>query len=149
MVDINHSYAKVVEDSKWQSSNTYVPEIKRQEVSTTATIEYVRGNFCNLGSDRHRQLGRKLLGFNLQDDRQYFPFGFPNRNMAELTLQGGWTWKRSWVQLEWWNPIPGCKQAAKKSKTTWIRAIGLPLHLWSNEIFRQIGDLCDWFEESP
>lgn len=43
MVDINHSYAKVVEDSKWQSSNTYVPEIKRQEVSTTATIEYVRG----------------------------------------------------------------------------------------------------------
>uniref|UniRef100_A0A0V0H7F3 Putative ovule protein n=1 Tax=Solanum chacoense TaxID=4108 RepID=A0A0V0H7F3_SOLCH len=59
MVDINHSDAKVVEDSKWQSYTTEVPESKRQEVSTSATIEYGRGligrcitgNFGNLGSE--------------------------------------------------------------------------------------------------
>ncbi|WMV36295.1 hypothetical protein MTR67_029680 [Solanum verrucosum] len=133
MVDINHSDAKVVEDSKWQSYTTEVPESKRQEVSTTATIEYGRG-----------LLGRCITGNfgNLGSEMPTLSEIFPNRNMAEQTLQGGWTWKKSRVQLEWWNPRAGCTPAAQKSKATWIRVIGLPLHLWSHKIFRQIGDFC-------
>ncbi|KAG5593621.1 hypothetical protein H5410_034853 [Solanum commersonii] len=106
MVDINHSDAKVVEDSKWQSYTTEVPESKRQEVSTAATIF-------------------------LEDVSQ--------ETSAILALR---CLPSPRVQLEWWNPIAGCTPAAQKSKTTWIRAIGLPLHLWSHKIFRQIGDFC-------
>lgn len=42
MVDTNNSYAKVVENSKWQSYTFKVPESKSQLVSTTAIIKYDR-----------------------------------------------------------------------------------------------------------
>lgn len=27
-------------------------------------------------------------------------------------------------------------------KETWIRVVGVPLNLWSNKVFQEIGDLC-------
>lgn len=70
-----------------------------------------------------------------------FLFEFPNRNLAEQILQGEWIWKKK-VKLEWWNPPAGCMPASCKHKTKWIRAMSLPLHLWSNETFHEIRDLC-------
>ena len=29
----------------------------------------------------------------------------------------------------------------------WVRVVGLPLHLWSREVFKRIGDVCGAFIE--
>ncbi|KAH0653569.1 hypothetical protein KY290_031841 [Solanum tuberosum] len=117
----------------------YIPlkfqKAKGKRFSTTATIEYgggllgrcIRGNIGNLSSEMP----------TFSEVRKW-----ASRNMAEQTLQGGWTWKKPRVWLEWCNPIAGYTPVAQKSKMSWIRAIGPPLHLWSHEIFRHIGDLC-------
>lgn len=66
--------------------------------------------------------------------------------MVEQTLQGVWTWKKSEVNLEW-SPLAGCVPVSQKAKTTWIRAMGLPLH--TNEVFHQIGDLFGGWKATP
>ncbi|OIT36178.1 hypothetical protein A4A49_55021, partial [Nicotiana attenuata] len=71
-----------------------------------------------------------------------FLFEFPNRNIAEQILQGEWSWKKFKLYLEWWNPITDCLSNSISVKTTWIRAMGVPLHQWSQKIFKEIGVLC-------
>ncbi|OIT38035.1 hypothetical protein A4A49_59225, partial [Nicotiana attenuata] len=70
-----------------------------------------------------------------------FLFEFPNRSMAEQILQGEWRWKKCKLHLEWWNPTAGCIPNSLTVKTSWIRAMVVPLHLWSQKIFKEIGDL--------
>lgn len=61
--------------------------------------------------------------------------------MVEQTLQGVRTWNKSKMNLEW-SPFTGSVPVSQIAKMTWIRAMGLPLHMWSSEVFHQIGDLC-------
>uniref|UniRef100_M0ZZK4 Uncharacterized protein n=1 Tax=Solanum tuberosum TaxID=4113 RepID=M0ZZK4_SOLTU len=50
------------------------------------------------------------------------------------------------VKLEWWNPLVGCVPSQQRQEKIWIRAIGIPLHLWSKEVFKEIGDKCGgWY----
>ncbi|KAH0653033.1 hypothetical protein KY289_030711 [Solanum tuberosum] len=50
------------------------------------------------------------------------------------------------VKLEWWNPLVGCVPSQQRQEKIWIRAIGIPLHLWSKEVFKEICDKCGgWY----
>lgn len=71
---------------------------------------------------------KKVFGVNIYEmARHIFLFEFPNRAQ---------------VKLEWWSPPIGCAPAQQKISSTWIRAIGLPLHLWFKEIFQEIENKC-------
>ena len=35
----------------------------------------------------------------------------------------------------------------KPSKKSWVRVVGLPLHYWSGEMFKRIGECCGGFVE--
>lgn len=49
------------------------------------------------------------------------------------------------LHLEWWSPTAGC--CTKREGATWIRAVGLPLYLWTKKMFKDIGDQCGgWLE---
>ena len=39
----------------------------------------------------------------------------------------------------------GCSQSCEHLKEVWVRVIGLPLHLWSREVFKKIRDCCGGF----
>ena len=49
------------------------------------------------------------------------------------------------MQLEWWTPSSGCKGIRDQEKEAWIRVVGLPLHLWTGEIMKKVGDSCGGF----
>ena len=39
----------------------------------------------------------------------------------------------------------GCSQNGERDKSVWVRVVGLPVHFWSQEAFRKIGDCCGGF----
>jgi len=86
---------------------------------------------------------KKTFGVNIYElYGNMFLFEFPNKFMAEQTLQGQWKWKNLVFNLEWWSPTVGCEPIFMEVKKTWIRIIGVPLHLWSHQVFVEIGQLC-------
>ncbi|KAG5591119.1 hypothetical protein H5410_041633 [Solanum commersonii] len=78
--------------------------------------------------------------YELNDKK--FLFEFPYRNMAEQTIQGQWRWKTCNLHLEWWTPTTTSISKSVSVKETWIRAVGIPLHLWSNKVFQEKGEIC-------
>ena len=44
------------------------------------------------------------------------------------------------LQLEWWTPSTGCMGRKGQETEIWIRVVGLPLHLWTGEILKKVGD---------
>ena len=36
----------------------------------------------------------------------------------------------------------GCTWKESLVKEVWVRVVGLPLHLWSREVFKRIGECC-------
>ncbi|WMV33326.1 hypothetical protein MTR67_026711 [Solanum verrucosum] len=86
---------------------------------------------------------KKAFGGNIYKlNGNAFLFEFPNKHMAEQTLQGQWRWKNCSFHLEWWNPLIGSIPNSLKCKETWIRGVGIPLHLWSQKVFQEIGEVC-------
>ena len=49
------------------------------------------------------------------------------------------------MHLEWWNPSTGCTRRKVQAHEAWIRVVGLPLHLWTREILKKVGDNCGGF----
>ena len=49
------------------------------------------------------------------------------------------------MQLEWWTPYSGCNGLRDQESEVWIRVVGLPLHLWTGEILKKVGDNCGGF----
>ena len=49
------------------------------------------------------------------------------------------------MHLEWWSPSTGCKGSIEEDQEVWIRVVGLPLHLWSVEILKKVGNACGGF----
>ena len=47
--------------------------------------------------------------------------------------------------LEWWSPSTGCNGRIEEDQEVWIRAVGLPLHLWTEEILKKVGNGCGGF----
>ena len=49
------------------------------------------------------------------------------------------------LNLERWRPESGCAKNKNLRKEAWVRVLGLPLHLWTRETLKQIGDGCGGF----
>ncbi|KAH0747066.1 hypothetical protein KY285_008723 [Solanum tuberosum] len=62
--------------------------------------------------------------------------------MAEQTLEGQWRWKNYSSHLEWWNPLIGSIPNSLTCKETGIRVVGILLHLWSQKVFQEFGEVC-------
>ncbi|OIT20963.1 putative pre-mrna-splicing factor atp-dependent rna helicase deah9, partial [Nicotiana attenuata] len=76
-----------------------------------------------------------------------FLFEFPTRRMAEQTMEETWRWKNATLLLRWWSPTAACYPSETKFDWIWVRILGLPLHLWSSEIMKVIGEKCGgWIE---
>lgn len=71
-----------------------------------------------------------------------FLFEFASKTVAEHVLRGEWFWKRHKFKLQWWSPMAGTVPAVEEVYHTWIRLVGLPLHLWSQKVFAAVGDYC-------
>ena len=39
----------------------------------------------------------------------------------------------------------GCTRKESLAKEVWVSVVGLPLHLWSREVFKRIGECCGGF----
>lgn len=49
------------------------------------------------------------------------------------------------MKLEWWSPNAGTERENKHSEHFWIKAFGIPLHAWSLDTFKLIGEKCGGF----
>ncbi|KAH0651271.1 hypothetical protein KY284_031183 [Solanum tuberosum] len=66
---------------------------------------------------------------------------------AEQVMEGDWHWLKTPIRLQWWNPLSGTIEKKNGPDTTWVKIVGLPLHLWTHKVFKSIGDHCrGWVE---
>ena len=71
---------------------------------------------------------------------------FKSPEEAKWVLESGRrSFKGGLLQLDWWSPETGCIRSRGFVQEAWIRVVGLPLHLWTPEILRKIGDACGRF----
>ena len=71
---------------------------------------------------------------------------FENKEETDKVLLRGYRWfKESFLHLDRWNPKVGCSQNGEWVKDVRVRVVALPLHFWSREVFRKIGDCCGGF----
>ncbi|RVW55852.1 hypothetical protein CK203_075728 [Vitis vinifera] len=71
-------------------------------------------------------------------------FEFQNKWEADMVLlRGSRRIKDREFILQRWGPVVGCTW--KESQEVWVRVVGLPLHLWSRDVFKSIGDYCGGF----
>ncbi|KAF3641665.1 hypothetical protein FXO37_22872 [Capsicum annuum] len=71
-----------------------------------------------------------------------FLFEFPSKTTVEYILRGNWSWKLHRLRLQWWSPTVESIPCSAAIEQVWIRLVGLPLHLWSQNVFKEIGDYC-------
>ncbi|RVW39325.1 hypothetical protein CK203_102511 [Vitis vinifera] len=73
-------------------------------------------------------------------------FEFQNKWEADMVLlRGSRRCKDRDFLLQRWGPVVGCTWKESHAKEVWVRVVGLPLHLWSREVFKRIGDCCGGF----
>ena len=79
-------------------------------------------------------------------NQKYFFMGFELSEEAMRVMENGSRICRGGeLQLEWWSQSSGCKGIRDKEKEVWIRVVGLPLHLWTGENLKKVGDSCGGF----
>uniref|UniRef100_A0A0V0IKX8 Putative ovule protein n=1 Tax=Solanum chacoense TaxID=4108 RepID=A0A0V0IKX8_SOLCH len=71
-----------------------------------------------------------------------FLFEFQSRKDAQHILLGNWKRQGKQLVLDWWSPTSGAYPAHTTFQWFWIRVLGLPLQLWSENIMKEIGDQC-------
>ncbi|KAG5569604.1 hypothetical protein H5410_059370 [Solanum commersonii] len=80
-------------------------------------------------------------GINIYDlGHNRFLFEFPNKTAANHIIRGEWFWKSHKFIMQWW--LPTSTSSHNRLDQVWIRVVGLPLQLWSQKVFREIGNLC-------
>lgn len=74
--------------------------------------------------------------------RNQFLFEFPLKTVVDHIVKRDWLWKSHKLCLKWWSPTSGAISNSENLEQIWIKMVGLPLHLWSQRIFKEVGDLC-------
>ncbi|KAJ9671259.1 hypothetical protein PVL29_027308 [Vitis rotundifolia] len=102
-------------------------------------LEFVRSwtrqNWEVKGKMKIAVLGRGILLFDFELSHE-----------AERVLaRGKRSIKENCLILDRWNPEVGCSWKKSYAEEAWVRVIGLPLHFWSLEVFKRIGDGCGGF----
>ncbi|KAH0665221.1 hypothetical protein KY290_027498 [Solanum tuberosum] len=77
-----------------------------------------------------------------------FLFDLPSRQEAERVKAGVWFWNGRKLSLEWWSPVSGTKMRDPSTEQKWVKALGIPLHAWTPETFKFIGDKCGGFVDT-
>jgi len=163
MVDKEIPYAETVRRSRWSSR-----EINSAVIKERGDTILINGG---LNQPRNELLGKSLVGCfptngsemaTLSEVRRWasknwnqahglnvyemgnncFLFEFTSINAAEHVLRGRWLWKNQGIWLQWWSPTVGAIQSRVAISQSWIRLVGLPLHLWSQNVFKAVGDFC-------
>ena len=84
-----------------------------------------------------------MLAF-LNEDLLFLEFDSPEK--AKWVLESGRrSFKGGVLQLDRWSPEFGCIRRKGSVQEAWIRVVGLPLHLWTPEILKKLGDACGGF----
>ncbi|KAH0657335.1 hypothetical protein KY285_032217 [Solanum tuberosum] len=163
MTDADYPYASVLQESKWQTRSLRTAEINskkgivevldKMDVQEDGLLGRCLVGYCREESKEGPTLAeirrwstttwKKVFGLNIYElYDEMFLFEFPNRYMAEQTIHGQWRWKNYRFHLEWWKPTLGCIPRAATVEKIWVRAVGIPLHLWSKKVFKEIGEIC-------
>ena len=78
----------------------------------------------------------------------FFLLELEDEEEAERVLKRGTRrFKDKVLYLERWSEKMWCLQVGSQAKEVWVRVVGLPLHYWSGEMFKRIGDCCGGFVE--
>ncbi|RVW92429.1 hypothetical protein CK203_042702 [Vitis vinifera] len=73
-------------------------------------------------------------------------FEFEDKSKAERVLvRGSRRIKDNLLHLARWTLEAGCLLKSGVVKEVWVRVLGLPLHLWSQEVLKKIRDYCGGF----
>ena len=73
-------------------------------------------------------------------------FEFQNKWEADMVLlRGSRRFRDRDFLLQRWGSEVGCTWKESFAKEVWVRVVGLPLHLWSREVFKSIGECCGGF----
>ena len=73
---------------------------------------------------------------------------FEDENEAERTLKRGTRrFNDKVLHLERWSVEAGCSKVGSLVENVWVRVVGLPLHCWSEKVFKRVGDVCGGFVE--
>ncbi|CAN1823890.1 hypothetical protein LINPERHAP1_LOCUS30563 [Linum perenne] len=59
-----------------------------------------------------------------------------------------WCFGRTVIQLDRWIPVAGRSGVLLSDDVVWVTFRGIPLHLRSTALFRQLGDICGHFSAS-
>ena len=79
-------------------------------------------------------------------NQNLFFMGFDSKEEADWVMENGSRICRGEALiLERWTPSTGCTGSKSQNQEVWIRVVGLPLHLWTEEIMVTIGDSCGGF----
>lgn len=79
-------------------------------------------------------------GINIYEmGHNQFLFEFPTKTVANLVVTGEWTWKSHGFLFDWWSRTSNSIEESLKE--VWIRLVGLPLQLWSQNVL-EFDELC-------
>lgn len=72
---------------------------------------------------------------------KYFLFEFPSKEEASrILVEKCWSFNNLPLFIDKWNMVGCCHREDRKPREAWVRALGLPLHLWGSSVFKKIGD---------
>lgn len=64
---------------------------------------------------------------------------------AKRVLAEYWSFGGRRLDLEWWSLVGCCVKQGEARAEVWVKILGLPIHLWDLEVFREVGDFCGGF----
>ena len=111
------------------------------------------GSVVELEIASFRKWGKRF--WNLKKDVKVMKLGgafflleFEDEEKAKRVLKRGMhCYKDKFLHLDKWSEEAGCLHLGSLAKEVWVRVMGLPLHCWSGEVFKKIGDCCGGFVE--
>ena len=72
--------------------------------------------------------------------RNRYMFILPSKDEACRVRNGRWDYEGVTMELRYWGDWCGCFEEKHKPEALWVRVLGLPVFLWSEDLFRVIGD---------
>ena len=103
---------------------------KKVEMSLAELEGWAKRAWRLKGRVRFQQLNQNLffLNFDLVEEAYW------------VMDNGSRIFRGEAMYLEWWSPSTGCKGRVEEEQEAWIRVLGLPLHLWTEEILKKVGN---------
>lgn len=116
-----------------EPKRTSSKKLGRKPSGGVSRRHFVRGRQWIANSwKRHHGINIYKMGHNR------FLFECPSKTAADHTISGEWFWKCQKFALQWWSVTS--TSTFERLDQGWIRVVGIPLHLWSQNIFHEIGN---------